>query len=210
MGADRIQSGAVSDPFDSPGSLVADPQSGGLSVVTKTNSLQLSQTALLALLSQTALTNISTAQNLFSQSIPGGQFNKVGRTFLVSIFGIYSFAGGSTPTITLALKLGSVTLFTITSSAINTAASTNLQFQLSVQCTVAAIGASATIESHGSLTINLSANTPGAALSAFADQNTAVSGAIDLTQAQNLVATIACSGTLSSAQLRSATVELVS
>jgi len=212
--AARIRPGILSATkiVDSPGTQQIDPQLGAMGIVTRGaafNQVTLVQSALLALGVQTALTNISTAQNLLSFSLPGGSLNKLGRTFQVNIWGIYSFAGGSTPTISIALKIGSVTICTLTSTAINTAASTNLQFQASFQVTVSAIGATATVEAHGTLSINLSANTPGAAMSQFVDGNTAASSAIDLTTAQNLVATIASSGTLSGAQVRSATVELV-
>jgi hypothetical protein len=211
MGADRIESGVLSKtPIDSPGAILVDPASGALGVVNNGRTVTVSQASLLSLAAQTALTNITTAQNLFSQAIAAGLLNKVGRTFLVTLYGTYNFAGGSTPTITIALKLGSVTLATITTAAINTAASTNLQFQATFQCTVVSTGTGATLEVHGQLAINISANTPGAALAAYADQNTAVSSGVDLTISENLVATIASSGTLSGAQLRSATVELMS
>jgi len=211
MGADRIEAGVLSKTvIDSPGSILVDPVSGGLAVVTKALNLALAQSTLLALGAQTALTTITTAQTLFTFPVPAGLFNKVGRTFRVTIVGIYSSAGGSTPTITIALKLGSVTLCTITTSAIDTAANTNLQWRADFLCTVVTIGATATIEAHGSISFNLSANTAGAALSTFGDQNVAPSSAVDLTIAENLVATIAASGAVSSAQVRSATVVLVS
>jgi len=211
MGADRIEAGVLSKTvIDSPGSILVDPVSGGLAVVTKALNLALAQSTLLALGAQTALTTITTAQTLFTFPVPAGLFNKVGRTFRVTIVGIYSSAGGSTPTITIALKLGSVTLCTITTSAIDTAANTNLQWRADFLCTVVTIGTTATIEAHGSISFNLSANTAGAALSTFGDQNVAPSSAVDLTIAENLVATIAASGAVSSAQVRSATVVLVS
>jgi hypothetical protein len=211
MGADRIEQGVLSKTvIDSPGSILVDPISGGLAVVTKALTLALAQSTLLALGAQTALTTITTAQTLFTFAVPAGLFNKVGRTFRVTIVGIYTSAGGSTPTITIALKLGSVTLCTITTSAIDTAANTNLQWRADFLCTVVTIGTGATIEAHGSISFNLSANTAGAALSTFGDQNVAPSSAVDLTIAENLVATIAASGAVSSAQVRSATVVLVS
>jgi hypothetical protein len=208
MGADRIQAGITSDPYDSPGAIAVDPLSGTLSVATAAG-LQLAQSALAKFVAQTTLTNITTAQTLFSKAIAAGLLNLVGRTLLVTGFGVYSSAGGSTPTITIALTLGGVTLCTITSTAINTAANTNLQFQFQFQATVVSVGASATLECHGDVAINLSANTPGSALSEFADQNTAVSSAVNLTAAATLAATIAASGTVSSATLRLASVELV-
>lgn len=211
MGADRIESGVLSKtPSDSPGAILVDPVTGALGIVNNGRTITISQATLLSLAAQTALTNVSTAQNLFSLAIGAGLLNKVGRTFLVTLFGTYNFAGGSTPTITLALKLGSVTLATITTAAINTAASTALQFQATFQCTVVSTGTGATLEVHGSVSINISANTPGAALTTYGDQNTAVSSGVDLTISENLVATIASSGTLSSVTLRGATVELMS
>jgi hypothetical protein len=208
MGADRIQAGITTDPYDSPGALAVDPVSGALGVAIP-GKLQIAQTALAALVAQTPLTNITTAQNLFTKIFGAGLLNLVGRTLLVTGFGVYSSAGGSTPTITIALTLGGVTLCTITSTPINTAANTNLQFQFQFQATVVSVGASATLECHGDVAINLSANTPGSALSEFADQNTAVSSAVNLTAAATLAATIAASGTVSSATLRLASVELV-
>lgn len=209
MGADRIQAGAVADPYDSPGSLLVDPVAGSLAVVNNNRVAQLQQATVLALSAQAALTNITAAQNLFTKIFGAGALNVVGRTFMVSGWGVYSSAGGSTPTISIALTLGGVTLCTITSSAINTAANTNLPFQFSFQVTVVSTGAAATLETHGLLTINLSANTPAAAVTAFADTNTAVSAAVNLTTAATLAATIAASGNISSATLRLASIEVL-
>jgi hypothetical protein len=214
MGADRITQGQIfsteQDVYDSPGAIIVDALNGILSVVTNARTLQVTQQALATAGAQTAVTAITVAQNLYSKLLAAGVLNAANRTAVIEGWGIYSSAGGTTPTISIALVLGGVTLCTITSSAINTAANVNLPLQFTFQFTVVTTGAAATIECHGTLSINLSANTPGAAPTLFTDTNTGVSAAVNLVTAETLAVTIAASSAVSSAQARMISLQLLS
>lgn len=212
MAFERVTTGPLNptgvDPFDAPG-LVFDQQNNVLAAVGNSRNMTVQQSAQLILTAQTALTAITTAQNLFTKAFPAGALNVVGRTLLITGFIIYTSPGTTTPTITIAITLGGVTLVTITTSGISATASTNLQIQFQFQATIVSTGASGTLEAHGDVAANLTANTPGGAVNEFADTNTAVSSAVNLTNALTLAATIAASSTVTSAQLRMASVELV-
>jgi hypothetical protein len=213
MGADRIVFGqGQGGSYDDAGALIADAQNGILSMVTGTlgapSGKVSAQSALYIIPTQTAVTAITTAQTLFSKALNAGALNVAGRTGLFTAYGIYTSPGSSTPTMTFALTLGGVTLMTVTTAAISTTASTSLQWQFTCQFTVVTAGASGTIEAHGNVGVNISANTPGAALAEYADQNTAVSSAVNLTTALTIALTIAASSTVTSAQLRLGSIEL--
>ena len=207
MGADRIQAGPVTTAFDSPGAIVVDPVAGTLSIVTKTQAIQLASTRLLTLQEQTALSAITAAQTVLSYAFPAGFLNIKNRTVRIRGSLIYSTTITNVATISLALKLGSVTLCTITTAATNTAASTNLPIQFEFRLSVATIGAAATIESHGKVDANIGTAAAGA-LTSYGDTNTAVSGAVDLTVAETLTVTIAASAAVPSAQLLLASIDL--
>lgn len=190
------------------GALIADVQNGVPEIVDLNGNSHGIETMLLQLLAQTALTTITTAQNLFSQTLPAGALNKIGRMLRITGSIVFTTASANTPTIAIALKLGTVTLCTITSAAV-AASTTNGQLQFEIIVQVATAGSSGTIESHGELLAQLSA-TLGTALAAYADQNTAVSSAVNLTSSLALSATITASGgTVSSATLRQLTVEVI-
>jgi len=166
------------------------------------------QSALYIQTAQTALTAVTTAQNLFNQTLNAGVLNKQNRTITVSAALIYSTAGGSTPTMTIALVLGGVTLCSITTAALNTAASTNMPVQFYFQLNVVTTGSAGTIESHGTVNANISANTPAAAIATYNDTNSAVSSAVNLTSALALQIQVSASAAISSIQLRQLEVEL--
>jgi hypothetical protein len=214
MGADRIVQGQVfpagTNKYESPGSIIVDAVTGMIQTVNNQRQVITQQSAIAAAGAQTTITAITTAQDLYSKAIAAGILNQVGRTLSVSGWGVYSTAGGTTPTLTFALIFAGVTLCTITTAAINTAANTNLQFQFNFQVTVITTGTTATLEAHGTVSANLSANTPGAALSAFGDQNTAVSSATNLAAAGTLEVTMAASAAVASATLRQVSVEVLS
>jgi hypothetical protein len=174
--------------------LVFDRQNNVVSSVGDAGTEQAHQTSMAVLNAQTALTAITTAQNLLSVTLNKGFLNRLARTLLVSGSIIYTSPGTTTPTISIAVKLGSVTLCTITTAAISSTASTNMPIQFAFQLDVAAIGASGTIEAHGQVSANLSANTAAAAITTFLDTNTAPSSAVDLTTSLALAVTIASSG----------------
>ena len=166
------------------------------------------QTALLVLTAQTALTTITTAQNLINLALNAAVLNKQNRTLLISGSLIYTTPGTTTPAASLALVLGGVTLCTITLATMSATASTNMPINFWFELTIASTGSSGTVESHGQVNANLTANTPGGAISSFNDTNTAVSSAVNLQNALALKVTIAANSAISSAQLRQATVEV--
>ncbi len=133
-------------------------------------------------------------------TIPANQFNVVGRTLKVWLAGVYSTPAASTATITLKLKLCTVsgcgsgtviTLGTWTSSA-NPGTVTNNEWNVQADISTQTAGSSSVYESHGNMVIDLGA-TPGLADSIFSDTNTAVSSAIDSTGNLFLQSTIAFS-----------------
>jgi hypothetical protein len=152
---------------------------------------------------QTALTTITTAQTMDSFSLPAGLMNSTSRTLQVCFAGVYTSPGTTAPTLTFALKIGSsVTPISITSAALSTTASTNMPFQGCFDVKTAAIGATGNDEAHGYADVNISANTPAAAVARYLDTNTAVSSNYDHTVANTAVLSIGASLTVTSAQLR--------
>lgn len=159
---------------------------------------------------QSALTTITTAQTFDSYSVPAGVLNATGRALRVCYQGVYTSPGTTAPVITMALKIGSsVTPVSIAGAAISTTASTNMPFGGCFLVATAATGATGTDEAHGQLNMNISANTPAAAVASYLDTNTAVSSAYDHTVANTAALLISASLTVTSATLRSATWELV-
>lgn len=187
------------------GALIADVQNGVVDMVDSSGNTHTLGAALSLLQAQTALTTITTAQNLFSVALPAGALNKKNRALQVQGFIIFTVSAG-TPTTTIAIKLGSVTLLTMTTAAL--AASTNGQIFFDFLISVVSTGTSGTLEAHGAVVAQLSTSL-GTAVAQYQDQNVAVSSAVDLTTALSLVATIAASTTMASAQLRQALVEVV-
>ena len=189
-----------------PNGFSFDQQNNVVSTVGSAAQESALQTALTVINAQTALTAITTAQNLISKALNAGFLNRAGRTLLITVYGIFTTPAG-TPNLTFALPLGGVTLASITTA--NTAGSgTNIPFQISFEMAVASTGAAGTIESHGMVSAGLTA-VAAAAIAAYTDTNVAVSSAVNLTTALTLLVTIAASSTVTSAQLRLATIEVV-
>jgi len=157
---------------------------------------------------QTALTAITTAQTLASFALGAQMLNKLNRTVEINGSLIYSTTIANVATLTIAVKLGAVTLCTITTTASNTAASTNLPVQFSFTLQTTTTGTSGAIEAHGFINANLGTAAAGAATQ-FLDTNTAASSAVNLNIAQTLTVTIAASAAVPSAQLRQLTAEVV-
>lgn len=187
------------------GYLIADVQNGVLDFVDTLGNCHGIETMLALLLAQTALTNVTTAQNLFSKALPANALSKLGRTILITGTAIFTTANAAT--ITIAIVIGGVTVCTVT-TATTAAAITNGQIQFTFTISTNALGAAGNVEAHGSISAQLAAAL-GTALPFYADQNTAVSGAINLTQPANLVATIACSAAVASVQLRQCSIEII-
>jgi hypothetical protein len=187
------------------GALIADVQTPAIEMVDTLGNTHGLESTLLLLQAQTALATITTAQTLMSLALAAGALNKTNRALRVSGTVIFTVSTG-TPTATIVVKLGTVTLFTVTTAAL--AASTGGQLTFEVLISVATTGSSGTLEAHGEITAQLS-TALGTAVAQYADQNTAVSSAVNLTSALTLAATIAASTTMASAQLRQGLIELV-
>lgn len=193
----------------SPQALILDRQNN---VVYSTGDMQVTsvlETAIFESIAQTALTNVTTAQNLFSKTMNKGILNYQNRILEISGAVIYTSPGTTTPTLTIAVTLGGTTLCSITTSAISSTASTNMPLNFWFTIMTASTGTAGTIESHGQVNVNLSANTPAAAITSFNDTNSAVSSAINLTSALALNVTVSASSTVTSVQLRQLQVELI-
>ena len=166
------------------------------------------QTALFIQTAQTALTAITTAQNFFNKTLAAGVLNKLNRTIQITGSFIYTTPGTTAPVMTITLVLGGVTLCAITAAALSTTASSNMPVQFSFTFNVVSTGASGTIESHGFVNANISANTPAAAANTYNDTNTAVSSAVNLTSALALQVQISSTLAITSAQLRQLSIEI--
>jgi hypothetical protein len=156
----------------------------------------------------TANANSTAAQNLMGYAVPGGTVNAAGKT--LQVFGAGLATINTTATVTLALKLGTVTLASWITASI-TATVTNLPWNFQATLTTALAGATGTIEAHGLLTLKGSAG--GGAATGYIDGNTTVSAAVDLTVAQTLQVTVTFSangagGNANNASQRLLTVEL--
>lgn len=189
------------------GALIADVQNGVVEMVDNNGNTHGLETMFLLLQAQTAITAITTAQLLQNAQIalPAGALNKTNRAVRFSGTVIFTVATG-TPTCTIAIKLGSVTICTITTAAL--AASTNGQLTFDFTFSVATAGSSGTIEAHGQVCAQLN-TVLGTAVAQYQDQNTAVSSTVNLTSALNLGVTMAGSGAIASAQLRQGMVEVI-
>lgn len=187
------------------GALIADVQTPAVEMVDSQGNTHGMESTLLLLQAQTGLTTITTAQTLFTLALLAGALNKTNRALRISGTIVFT-VGTGTPTSTIVLKLGTVTLATITTAALQAVTNGQLTFEFLVS--VATSGSSGTLEVHGSVKAQLGASgTP--AIAEYLDVNTAVSSAVNLTAALNLVATLAASTTMSGATLRQALVELV-
>lgn len=158
---------------------------------------------------QTALTAITTAQTLASFSLGAQVLNKQNRLAQMNAMLLYTSAGTTAPVLTFAVKLGAVTLCSITIAALSTTASTNMPVQLFFNLQTTATGTSGTIEAHGQVTANITANTPAADSANYLDTNTAASSAVNLNIAETLTLVVSSTLALSSMQLRQLFLEVV-
>src|SRR5271165_1447823 len=187
------------------GALIADVQEGVVEMVDTQGNTHGLRTTLSLLQAQTALATITTAQTLFTLALLAGALNKTSRTLRVTGTVIFTIGTG-TPTTTIVLKLGTVTLATIVTGNLQAVTAGQLNFDFLIS--VATAGSGGTLEVHGSVKAQLGATT-AVAIAEYLDVNAAVSSAVNLTSALNLVATIAASTTMASAQLRQLLVEVV-
>lgn len=156
---------------------------------------------------QTALATITTAQTAGTFNIPLGFLNSIGKTLRVRAWGIFS-QGAAASVPTFSLLINGVTPWTITTASSSNAI-TNGQWEVEAYLRTAAIGATGTIESHG-VALCQASGTLTTAIPVVADQNTAVSAAINLLTATNIQLQIAvATNAWTSAQLRLGTIEVL-
>jgi len=142
--------------------------------------------------------------------LPTGFMNVPGKVLRVKMYGIYTTAAAQTPTI--GIQLGFSGAFTqtevVATSQATTASETNFPWEFTGEIFTVTNGATGTLEAHGKLSILLGASAT-APESVYQDTNVAPNGAVNLTAggANNLLLQAVTNGTLSSIQLRTATVE---
>ena len=188
--------------------LILDRQNNILSSVGDGGVASVCQSVRQLLNAQTALTAITAAQTFYTITLNPGEMNTLNRTYVLSGYALYTSPGTTTPTITFVLSLGGVTLATIVTGPVSATASANMPIQFEFVITVVSTGSAATVETHGEVDINLTANTPAGILSYYPDTNNAVSAAINLQNAAALTLTIAASSTITSAQMRQVWLEV--
>ena len=84
-----------------PQGLALDKQNNLLSSIGSANQEQLLSAAIVTLQEQTALTTITTAQNLISQALNSWLLNRVNRTLRIRGRGIYTSPGTTAPVVTM-------------------------------------------------------------------------------------------------------------
>ena len=129
--------------------------------------------------------------NLMSYVVPAGSANTLGKVIDLFCTGFYTTASAQTPTITIAVKMGSVTIATWTTGA-TTASATNMPFNFDLSIITSAIGSSGTVIAHGVANVTLGASAGGAETS-YNDTNSASSSAIDLTAAETIQVVVSMS-----------------
>ena len=140
--------------------LIFDQQNNIVSSVGSSAKVSALQTSRQVTTAQTALTTITTAQTFWTKTLGAGELNVPGRTYTLTVYGIYTSPVTAQPYFTFVLNLGGVAIATIVSGAVSATASTNMPFQISFTFTVVSTGSSGTVECHSGLSINLTANTP--------------------------------------------------
>jgi len=191
------------------GALIQDRANNIVETVGAGGLAQALASLLTALGPQTALTAITTAQNLFTYPLGAQVLNKLNRIIVVRGTLIYTSPGTTAPVVSLAVKIGTVVLCTITLPALSVTASANMpvQFEFTLQTTLT--GTAGMIEAHGMALANISANTPAAAAGLYLDTNTAASAAVNLNIAETLAVTVASTLAVSSVQIRQASIQVV-
>ena len=156
------------------GALIADVQEGVVEMVDTQGNTHGLRTTLSLLQAQTALATITTAQTLFTLALLAGALNKTNRALRVKGTVIFTVSTG-TPTTTIILKLGTVTLATIVTGALQAVTAGQLDFDFLIS--VATSGSSGTLEVHGSVKAQLGGTT-AVAITEYLDVNAAVSSAV--------------------------------
>jgi hypothetical protein len=165
--------------------------------------------ALKVLPAQTAITTVTTIQamNSTTVTIPANALNVAGKTLHVKGYFVFSNSA-TTPIVTITLKIGSVLMAAPVSTAnVNSNSSSPAWFEFYAE--TVSTGASATLEAHGVLGMNVTDATNGHPLSVFSDYLAAVSSAVDLTSAQNITINMTSNATITTATLRQAVIEIL-
>lgn len=210
-----INGSSTSTQCASAPGLYLDQQNSVLMACGNGHVLQPAQTTLAVFPEQTAVTAVTTAQTLASLALNANLQNVLGRMLKVCGAGVYTSPGTTAPTLTLAVTEGGITPVSITTAGVSTTASTNMPFNFCFTIATAAISTAAspattgTLEAHGVLSANITANTPAAAAASYLDTNTAVSSALNLFSSNTLAVTVAASSTMTAVKLLQMTVELV-
>lgn len=150
---------------------------------------------------QTAITNVTTAQTMFSTTIAAGAMNVQGKR--IHIHGTLVFSNGATtPIITLVAKIGTVSSVSIAGAAnANTNSNSPVHFDMYVQTTTT--GTSGADEGHGCFTNTVAAAwSSGTAMPVYCDGANAASSTYDHTVANTLAINIAANATLTTVTLR--------
>lgn len=135
---------------------------------------------------------VATDQNLMSFSVLAGTLNALLKEIEVFAAGtLNTVAATAVTAIVFKVKLGAITLATITTTA-PAASQVNTPWNFTLYAGTTTAGASGAMESHGNLYIRLVAG--AGADTVFSDVITAPVGTVDLTAAQTLQVTVALTG----------------
>lgn len=143
-------------------------------------------------------------------NFPAGFFNSIGRTVRFKGMG-YATTNATPGTLTLANTLASIpgvtSITPFTSVSGTTTASAVVNFVFDILYVTAAVGATGTLEVHGTVAWNLAGT---AVTTGSQDSIHAVSSAIDLTKQDQLAVTLLCTTTATTTtQLRQLTIEVL-
>lgn len=146
----------------------------------------------------TASANVTSAQVLQQLNLPVAYLNTIGAAFTYDGSGIYSAAAGQTPTLTWTLNActvsgcgsGTVRALAVVVSP-NVVTATNNTWNMRLATSTTATGATGTLITHGTATVQLTSGSDFGTSSS--DSNTASSAAIDLTGAVFLQLTVTTS-----------------
>jgi hypothetical protein len=189
--------------------LLIDSSTNVVSSCGKNGTAQTESTVLGILGPQTPVTTVTTAQTMASVALPANAQNYAGRLIRVCTYGTYTSPGTTAPVLTFSVVEGGITPVSIAADAASTTASTTLPFKFCANIETATLGATGTLEAHGELDVNLSANLGGAAVTRYLDNNTAASSAINLFAANTIAVKVAASLTITSVTARLTTVQLL-
>lgn len=196
-GTSGIGTGGLASGYPA-GTLYKDPITGQLSYITPAGTLIVSATNPVPTVAAASVTNTNatTATALQTYAFQPGQLNIVGKAVHVYAAGEYTTDSGSARTVTVALTQGdgtnTRTLATWTSGA-TTASQTSFPWHVDAWITTQAAGTAGTMFAHGNLFITLGSTQAGAS-TIYADVNTAVTSALDLTKTNTLSVTQLFSG----------------